>query len=165
MAAMANPSKKATPYVIAFKDGVQAVLPVVEFLTPAIMGLVAAYTALQIINKVNAQIAATKAAFELMATTTAKITALTNAKTVAELANNGVQTKYLAANLASMSALTAKKHRDRIVNRKPDPEHRCHSLTGESGRGTIRSLKFITRPDRLGRTRDWRVGHCRSGVG
>ena len=108
MAAIGDSIEKATPYVIAFKDGVQATLPVVEFLAPAIMGLVAAYTALQIINKVNAQIAATKAAFEAMATTTAKITALTNAKTVAELANNGVQTKYLAANLASMSALTAK---------------------------------------------------------
>ena len=108
MAVIGDSIEKATPYVIAFKDGVQATLPVVEFLTPAIMGLVAAYTALQIINKVNAQIAATKAAFEAMATTTAKITALTNAKTVAELANNGVQTKYLAANLASMSALTAK---------------------------------------------------------
>lgn len=108
MAAIGDSVEKATPYVIAFKDGVQATLPVIEFLTPAIMGLVAAYTALQIINKVNAQIAATKAAFEAMATTTAKITALTNAKTVAELANNGVQTKYLAANLASMSALTAK---------------------------------------------------------
>lgn len=108
MAAIGDSIEKATPYVIAFKDGVQAVLPVVEFLTPAIMGLAAAYTALQIINKVSAEISATKAAFEAMATTTAKITALTTAKTAAELANNGVQAKYLAANLASMSALTAK---------------------------------------------------------
>lgn len=108
MAAIGDSIEKATPYVIAFKDGVQAVLPVVEFLTPAIMGLVAAYTALQIINKVSAEISATKAAFESMATTTAKITALTNAKTIAELANNGVQAKYLEANLASMAALTAK---------------------------------------------------------
>jgi len=108
MAAIGDSIEKATPYIIAFKDGVQAVLPVVEFLTPAIMGLVAAYTALQLINKVSAQINATKAAFEAMATTTAKITALTTAKTTAELANNAVQAKYLAANLASMSALTAK---------------------------------------------------------
>ena len=108
MAAIGDAIEKATPYVIAFKDGVQAVLPVVEFLTPAIMGLVTAYTALQIINKVSAEISATKAVFEAMATTTAKITALTTAKTTAELANNAVQAKYLAANLASMSALTAK---------------------------------------------------------
>lgn len=108
MTAIGDAIEKATPYVIAFKDGVQAVLPVVEFLTPAIMGLVAAYTALQIINKVSAEISATKAAFEAMATTTAKITALTTAKTTAELANNAVQAKYLAANLASMTALTAK---------------------------------------------------------
>lgn len=108
MAAIGDSIEKATPYVIAFKDGVQATLPVVEFLTPAIMGLVAAYTALQIINKVNAQIAATKAAFELMAPTIAKLTALTTAKTTAELMDSAMQTKYLAANLASMSALTAK---------------------------------------------------------
>lgn len=108
MAAIGDSIEKATPYVIAFKDGVQATLPVVEFLTPAIMGLVAAYTALQVINKVNAQIAATKAAFELMAPTIAKLTALTTAKTTAELMDSAMQTKYLAANLASMSALTAK---------------------------------------------------------
>nr|WP_319218578.1 tape measure protein [uncultured Trichococcus sp.] len=108
MASIGESIEKATPYVIAFKDGVQATLPVVEFLTPAIMGLVAAYTALQIISKVNAQIAATKAAFELMAPTIAKLTALTTAKTTAELMDSAMQTKYLAANLASMSALTAK---------------------------------------------------------
>jgi len=108
MAAIGDSIEKATPYVIAFKDGVQAVLPVVEFLTPAIMGLVAAYTALQIINKTSAQIAATKAAFEAMAPTIAKLTALTTAKTTAELMDSAMQTKYLAANLASMSALTAK---------------------------------------------------------
>lgn len=108
MAAIGDSIEKATPYVIAFKDGVQTTLPVVEFLTPAIMGLVAAYTALQILNKVNAQIVATKAAFELMAPTIAKLTALTTAKTTAELMDSAMQTKYLAANLASMSALTAK---------------------------------------------------------
>lgn len=104
MAAIGESIEKATPYVIAFKDGVQAVLPVVEFLTPAIIGLAAAYATLKVSN----QIIATKVAFESMAMTVAKLTALTTAKTTAELANSAMQTKYLAANLASMKALTAK---------------------------------------------------------
>ncbi|WP_373752364.1 tape measure protein [Jeotgalibaca porci] len=96
------------PIIVGFKDGVKAVLPVIEALSPVIWGVVGAYVALKIIEKTNATIAASRAVWETMAVTTAKITALTNAKTAAELANNSVQAKYIAVNLASMKALTAK---------------------------------------------------------
>ncbi|GAB2499536.1 tape measure protein [Alkalibacterium psychrotolerans] len=96
------------PYIEMFYVGVQNALPVVKFLTPAIVSLATAYVALTAINKARTAIEANRVAMESASVVMAKITALTKAKTAAELASSSTTAGYIAANLASTSVLTAK---------------------------------------------------------
>ena len=105
---ISNSIKALAPVVILLADGFGLVTRAAQVLSPILYGLAAAYAALLIIQKVQAAIATSRAAFEGMATTIQKITVLTQSKTLAELANSKVQATYLAANLASLKALTAK---------------------------------------------------------
>ena len=105
---VSNTIRASADVVVVLYNAFDALLPVIRFLEPAIWGLVSAYTAMLVIQKVQDVIAKTTAIYEGMAGTILKITTLTQAKTTAELLNSGVQATYLKANLASMKALTAK---------------------------------------------------------
>ena len=106
--AISNTIRALAPYITALVKSFQGLYKVAKTLEPVIYGLVGAYTALLIINKVKSAVESSRKAFDLMSGTIKKITVLTQSKTIAELANVNVQAKYLAANLASLKALTTK---------------------------------------------------------
>ena len=106
--AISNTIRALAPVITTLVRAFQNLYEVAKVLSPAIFGLVGAYTALLIINKVKSAVEGSRRAFDLMSGTIKKITVLTQSKTIAELANVNMQAKYLAANLASLKALTAK---------------------------------------------------------
>lgn len=105
---MSGSIKAATPFLIAFVDGIKAAIPIVQTLMPLIIGLATAYAAYTIINKVNAAFQVANAAMKAVSSSTAALTALTKAKTVAEIAGNNVTAAYTAAHLASVKAIGLK---------------------------------------------------------
>src|SRR5699024_9192825 len=68
--AIAKTIEATTPVVVMFANGVKMTIPVVKALTPAIIGLMAAYGAYVIITKASAAIEIANAALKAATTTT-----------------------------------------------------------------------------------------------
>lgn len=94
------------PYFKLFYDAVQATIPVVEFLAPAILGLVAAYVALSVINKVNTAIATNQAILQAAAFSGKALTVVTKAQMTAQVANTAATSADTVAKAAQSGAIS-----------------------------------------------------------
>ncbi|WP_085449717.1 tape measure protein [Halalkalibacter krulwichiae] len=79
--------ESATPIVVFFADGVKAAIPVVEALTPAILGLMAAYGSYVVITKVSAAISASNAILKVAMASSKALTLATQAQMAATVAS------------------------------------------------------------------------------
>jgi len=94
------------PYFKFFYDAVKATIPVVEFLAPAILGLVAAYVALSVINKVNTAIATNQAILQAAAFSGKALTVVTKAQMAAQVANTTATNADTVAKAAQSGAIS-----------------------------------------------------------
>jgi len=104
-AAMGNAIESAAPYVIGFTDAVGALMPVVQALSPVLIGMATAYA-------MHVVIAKTVAALQVSKAVTLTVTAAKSLYTIAVTKNsislmaNAASSKILAASRAVMNALT-----------------------------------------------------------
>lgn len=93
----------ATPTVIFFASTVQGTIPIVKALTPAIIGLVAAYGAYTVISKAQAIIEASNAALKTAMATTKAMTLATQGQTLAQVLSTNATTADMVAKLSQLS--------------------------------------------------------------
>lgn len=97
--------ESATPVVKSFADAVSAATPIVKTLSPAIIGLVAAYTAYTVITKAQAAIAASNATLKIAMASTKALTLATQGQTLAQILSTNATTADIAAKLSQLSTI------------------------------------------------------------
>lgn len=100
-----NVIKGTTPIVILFADGVKATIPIVNALSPAIIGLMASYASYAVITKVTAAIKASNAILLIAQASQKGLTVATNAQ-IASAVGQAAVTKAVAAAKAKDVVLT-----------------------------------------------------------
>ncbi len=95
----------STPYVIAFADGVKAAIPVVKTLSPAIIGLMAAYGSYVVITKAQAAFAAMNGVIAIATASTKGLTLMTTAQMTAQAASTSATTADTVAKAAQGGAV------------------------------------------------------------
>ncbi|WP_342505862.1 tape measure protein [Sporosarcina sp. FSL K6-2383] len=98
----------AVPVVIAFAGAVDSAIPVVKALSPAIIGLVAAFAAYTVYSKASAAISAAKIAIDAARATTLTLTIATNARVASQVVANTTDRTGAAITVAQTSAITLK---------------------------------------------------------
>lgn len=94
------------PYIKAFVGAIEATLPVVQFLSPAILGLVAAYTAFTVISKANALIARNDILLQAAAFSGKALTIVTKGHMTAQVADTKVTVANTVARQAQNGTIT-----------------------------------------------------------
>ncbi|MCG5104453.1 tape measure protein [Oceanobacillus alkalisoli] len=95
----------ATPVVVFFADGVKATIPVVKALTPAIIGLMTAYAAYQVITKAGAAIESSNKILAIAETSQKALTLATRAQLTAQAASTTAKAADTAATAAQTGAI------------------------------------------------------------
>lgn len=94
------------PILIFFADGVKATIPVVEALTPAIIGLVAAYAAYTVITKASAAIEASNQVLMIAQSSQKALTIATSAQLAVQAASTTATSADVVAKAAQTGAVS-----------------------------------------------------------
>lgn len=100
-----NVIEGATPVVKLFADGVKVAVPIVETLTPAIVGLMSAYGAYIVITKASAAIQASTAILKVAMSSQAALTLATSAQMTAQVASTTATGADIVAKSAQAGAI------------------------------------------------------------
>lgn len=95
----------ATPVVKFFAGAVKATIPVVDLLSPAIIGLISAYGAYAVISKAATAIDAVKAVITTAQGATKTLTLLTTAQVAAQVASTGATQADVVAKTAQVASI------------------------------------------------------------